>query len=63
MLRGRITVDYGDRTETIAAGQACYVPPGHRIAIEEDSEAVEFTPTEALRQTFAAAQAKADQAA
>lgn len=58
LFRGRVTVDYGDRTETIVAGQAYHVEPGHRLTIEEDSEAVEFTPTEALEQTFAAARAK-----
>lgn len=52
MLSGRIVVDYGDRRETIVAGQAYYVEPGHRIHFEEDSEAVEFTPTEELRRTL-----------
>ena len=59
LFKGRLTVDYGDRTETIVAGQAYHVEPGHRLTIEEDSEAVEFTPTEALQQTFAAARARA----
>jgi hypothetical protein len=52
LFTGRLTVDYGDRTETITAGQAYYVSPGHNLTIEEDSEALEFTPTEALKQTF-----------
>jgi hypothetical protein len=60
MFKGRITVDYGDRTETIVGGQAYHVAPGHRLTIEEDSEAVEFTPTEALEATFAAARARAE---
>jgi hypothetical protein len=59
LFSGRITVDYGDRTETIVGGQAYHVSPGHKLTIEEDSEAVEFTPTDALEQTFAAARAKA----
>jgi hypothetical protein len=59
LFTGRLTVDYGDRTETIVAGQAYHVAPGHRLTIEEDSEAVEFTPTEALETTFAAARARA----
>jgi hypothetical protein len=63
LFKGRITVDYGDRTETISGGQAYYVAPGHKLTIEEDSEAVEFTPTEALNETFAAIRAKTDQAA
>lgn len=60
LFRGRLRVDYGDRTETITAGQAYHVAPGHKLTVEEDSEAVEFTPTEALEQTFAALRAKAD---
>lgn len=54
LLSGRISVDYGDRREQVVAGQAYYVEPGHLITFEEDSEAVEFTPTEELEQTFAA---------
>lgn len=63
LFSGRIRVDYGTHTETISAGQAYYVAPGHKLTIEEDSEAVEFTPTDALQQTFAALQAKADRLA
>jgi hypothetical protein len=59
LFRGRIVVDYGDRSETIVGGQAYYVEPGHRLTIVEDSEAIEFTPTGALEQTFAAARAVA----
>lgn len=59
LFKGRLSVDYGDRTETIEAGQAYYVEPGHKLTIEEDSEALEFTPTEALEQTFAAARRQA----
>ena len=42
------------RTETIEAGQAYYIAPGHAIEFLEDSEALEFTPTAALERTFAA---------
>lgn len=53
LFSGRIVVDYGERTETIVGGQAYYIEPGHRISFEEDSDALEFTPTEALERTFA----------
>ena len=59
VFKGKIHVDYGDRTETIVGGQAYYIAPGHKLSFEEDSDALEFTPTEALEQTFAAARAKA----
>ena len=53
LLSGRMTVDYGDRQETIDGGQA-YVAPGHLISFHSDCEAVEFTPTDALRETLEA---------
>ena len=59
LFKGRLRVDYADRSETITAGQAYYVEPGHKLTIEEDSEAVEFTPTDALQATFAAARSRA----
>ena len=52
LFSGRIVVDYGDRQETIVGGQAYYIEPGHRLSFEDDSEALEFTPTEALEQTL-----------
>ena len=62
LLSGRIVVDYGDRTETISGGQAYYVEPGHLISFEEDSEAVEFTPTAELEQTLDVLRANAARA-
>jgi len=49
-----MTVDYGDRQETIEGGQAYYIAPGHLISFQTDCEALEFTPTEALEQTMEA---------
>ncbi len=54
LFSGRMVVDYGDRTETIDGGSAYYIEPGHRISFPEDSEALEFTPTEELERTFEA---------
>jgi hypothetical protein len=51
---GHMTVDYGDRQETIEGGQAYYVAPGHLISFQSDCEALEFTPTDALGQTLEA---------
>ena len=48
LLSGRVVVDYGDREETIVAGQAYYIEPGHLVTFPEDAEALEFTPTDAL---------------
>jgi hypothetical protein len=54
LFSGRIVVHFADRTETIEGGQAYYIEPGHAIEFLEDSEALEFTPTAALEETFAA---------
>jgi hypothetical protein len=54
LFSGRVIVDYGDRTETIEAGSAYYIEPGHQITFPEDSDALEFTPTEELERTFEA---------
>jgi hypothetical protein len=54
LFSGRMTVDYGDRRETIEGGQAYYVAPGHKLTFHDDCEALEFTPTEALEQTMEA---------
>ena len=54
LFSGHMTVDYGDRQETVEGGQAYYIAPGHRITFQTDCEALEFTPTEALEQTLEA---------
>ena len=54
LFSGRMVVDHGDRRETIVAGQAYYIPPGHKLTFESDCEALEFTPTVALEQTLEA---------
>jgi hypothetical protein len=54
LFSGKMVVDYGDRQETVAGGQAYHVAPGHRITFLEDCEALEFTPTDALEETFEA---------
>ena len=59
LFSGRIVVDYGDRQETIVGGQAYYIAPGHALAFEEDSDALEFTPTDALEKTLEAVRARA----
>ena len=52
LFSGKMTVDYGDREETVEGGQAYYIAPGHKLSFETDCEALEFTPTEALEQTL-----------
>jgi hypothetical protein len=54
LLKGRISAEYATHTETIEAGQAFYLPPGHKISVLEDVEALEFTTTADLEVTFKA---------
>ena len=46
VLRGSIHVRYADGTEeTVRAGEVYYWPPGHTVRVDEDYEAVEFSPS------------------
>jgi hypothetical protein len=47
IIKGSITMRYTDgSTETLSAGQAYYIAPGHNAAVDEDVELVEFTPAD-----------------
>jgi len=54
---GRLTVTYADRVETIEAGEAFYMSPGHTPAADAGTEFVIFSPAEELAATEAAIQA------
>ena len=44
VLSGAVTMRYNDGTsETLSAGQAYYIRPGHNAHVDEDVELVEFT--------------------
>ena len=53
VVRGSVTFRYADREETYEAGDAYYAPPGHVPVAAAGTEIVEFSPTEAYRQTMA----------
>ncbi len=45
VLQGAIQVTYEDgASETVAAGEVYYWPPGHKVAATGDYEAMEFSP-------------------
>ena len=49
VLEGEIHVLYTDgHEEAIEAGQLYYLPPGHTVWFEEDTEFVEFSPKEGM---------------
>lgn len=46
VLKGSIHVRYADgQEEVVRAGEAYYWPPGHTVWVDEDYEAVEFSPS------------------
>jgi hypothetical protein len=52
VIKGRMTMRFGDREEVYEAGDAWYAPPGHApIKHEPDTEIVQFSPTEELAKT------------
>jgi hypothetical protein len=55
MLKGTMTVRYGDREETCEAGEAFYLPPGHVPAATAGTEFMQFSPTAQLAEVEAAA--------
>jgi hypothetical protein len=45
VLRGRLTTtDAAGQTETVAANDLFYWPPGHNVRVEDDAEIVMFSP-------------------
>ena len=52
VLKGSMTISYGDHEEVIEAGDAFYLPPGHAgIRNEPGTELVQFSPTKELKET------------
>jgi hypothetical protein len=52
VFKGKLRFTYKDHEEIISAGEAYYAPPGHTIAIIEDAETVEFSPSAELQATL-----------
>ena len=52
VIRGRMVIQYRDRTETLSTGDAYYLTPGHLTIFEEDTEHVEFTPRAAYQAAY-----------
>ena len=50
LLKGKLMVRYPDRAETIAAGQAFYMEPGHVVEVLEACEELAFTPSARVRE-------------
>ena len=44
VLRGQARVVYADREEVLGAGQAYFLPAGHNVVYDQDTQLVEFSP-------------------
>jgi hypothetical protein len=54
VVKGRVTFRYADGSEDVlGAGDAYYARPGHTPVLYAGTEVVEFSPTDALRDTLA----------
>lgn len=51
VFKGRLTIRYGDLEETVEAGEAFYMSPGHAPAAEAGTEFVQFSPAEQMAAT------------
>ena len=54
VIKGRIIVRYEDHEETITAGEAFYMPPGHAPEADAGTELVQFSPADQLAEVEAA---------
>jgi len=52
VLKGKLTYHHGGGSETISAGEAYFVPPGHTPELHAGTEVVEFSPTADLERTL-----------
>jgi hypothetical protein len=53
VLRGTMTVEYADHEETVEAGEAYHLAPGHLVRMAAGTELVEFSPVEEFEKTMA----------
>jgi hypothetical protein len=54
VTKGRLTFRFADHDEVFEAGDAFYLPPGHiGVGNEPDTEYVQFSPTDELREVSA----------
>ena len=52
VIKGKLTYHYGDRSETIEAGEAYFAPPGHTPELHAGTEVIEFSPSHELERTM-----------
>jgi hypothetical protein len=52
VVRGEVSFNFADRTETYESGDAYYAPPGHVPVVKAGTEIIEFSPTEEYGRTM-----------
>ena len=52
VIKGQVRVIYADHQEVLRAGDLYYLPSGHTAIVEQDYEAVEFSPPAAHEQVL-----------
>jgi hypothetical protein len=62
VLKGKVIYHDVDSADTIEAGEAYFVPPGHTPELPAGTELVEFSPTAELERTLAVALRNVDHA-
>lgn len=46
VFEGGFTIRYADDEETVEAGEAYYIRPGHNVTLEAGTKVIEFSPAE-----------------
>src|SRR5690606_32334987 len=53
VVKGSLHVTYADgREETVNAGEVYHWPPGHTVKVDEEYEAIEFSPSEEMNEVL-----------
>jgi len=52
VLKGQVRILYSDHEETLRAGDAYYLPPGHHAIYAAGTETLEFSPNEPFQETM-----------
>lgn len=52
LIRGKMISRYKDHEETINAGEAYYLAPGHLVFVAKDTEMIEFSPLDEHNKTM-----------
>jgi hypothetical protein len=52
LFKGKMIIRYKDHEETVSAGEAYYMAPGHTTLVTKGSELIEFSPKKEIDKTM-----------